>query len=146
MYTSIWIFGLLWWFTRHKLRPLPFWGLILLAMPMVIDGSTHLISDVAGIGQGFRDQNLWLATITNNSLPASFYYGDAFGSLNSWLRLITGTLFGMGVVLYGFPYLQETFDRMAKLVEAKIHARQQILVHAFRDSASSIEGIDLPEE
>jgi hypothetical protein len=29
-----------------------------LLLPMVIDGSTHAVSDLAGIGQGFRGTNL----------------------------------------------------------------------------------------
>jgi uncharacterized membrane protein len=143
MYTSIWIFGLLWWSLRRKLGRLPLWGFVLLAMPMVIDGSTHLFSDLAGIGQGFRYTNAWLSVITHNALPATFYLGDAFGSFNSWMRLITGTLFGLGFVFFGFPYFQEVVDQTERLVRAKYAAREQILIHAFRSAGQEISDADI---
>lgn len=109
MYTATWIFGLAWWPLRRKLKPLPLWGLALFLLPMAVDGGTHLLSDFAGIGQGFRDSNTWLAVLTNHALPASFYAGDAWGSFNSIMRLLTGVLFGLGVVLFGFPYMDLAF-------------------------------------
>ncbi|HLF75215.1 MAG TPA: DUF2085 domain-containing protein [Anaerolineales bacterium] len=104
-YTSIWLFALAWWPLRRKVRPLAWWGFALLLLPMIVDGGTHALSDLAGIGQGFRDTNLWLATLTNNSLPASFYAGDALGSFNSWARLLTGLLAGLGIVWLALPYI-----------------------------------------
>lgn len=131
MYTSIWIFGLSWGFLRKKTRQLPLWGFLLLALPMAIDGTTHLISDFAGIDQGFRYSNEWLAALTNHQFSAAFYYGDALGSFNSWMRLITGILFGLGLVLFGFPYVQAALTSAEQLVLSKYQARQQILLHAF---------------
>jgi uncharacterized membrane protein len=110
MYASIWIFGLLWWPVRQRVSKLPWWGFVLFLLPMAIDGTTHLIGDLAGLGQGFRDTNAWLAVLTQNSLPESFYIGDALGSFNSWMRLLTGVLFGVGVVWFGFPYLNEAMS------------------------------------
>jgi uncharacterized membrane protein len=107
MFTSMWIFGLLWRPLRRRLSRLPIWGFALLLLPMAIDGTTHLISDLAGIGQGFRDSNLWLATLTRNVFPAVFYAGDAWGSFNSIMRLVTGILFGMGISWFVFPMLEE---------------------------------------
>jgi uncharacterized membrane protein len=107
MYTSVLIFSGIWWLLRRKLKPLPWWGLIILLLPMAVDGTGHLISDFAGIGQGFRDSNLWLANLTNNALTSSFYEGDALGSFNSWMRLLTGILFGLGVIWFGFPFLDK---------------------------------------
>lgn len=72
---------------------------------MVVDGGTHAMSDMAGIGPGFRDTNMWLAVLTNQSLPATFYAGDALGSFNSIMRLITGLLAGLGIVWLTFPHL-----------------------------------------
>ena len=74
---------------------------------IILNGTTHLFSDLAGIGHGFRDANQWLAALTNASLPASFYTGDALGSFNSWARLITGILAGLGIVWLAFPNLEE---------------------------------------
>ena len=64
-----------------------------------------MLSDLAGIGQGFRDTNLWLAFLTNNAFSASFYAGEALGSFNSWMRLVTGILAGLGIVWFIFPYV-----------------------------------------
>ena len=107
MYTSILPFSLFWWTLRRRLRPLPWWGFTLLLLPMAVDGGTHLVSDLAGLGQGFRDSNAWLATLTQSALPAWFYAGDALGSFNSWMRILSGILFAAGVVGLGFPYLAQ---------------------------------------
>ena len=107
-YTSVWLFAVLWSPFRRKIKPLAWWGFVLLLLPLVIDGSTHAISDLAGIGQGFRDTNQWLVALTNNTFPATFYAGDALGSFNSWIRLITGTLAGLGIVWLAFPYIYQS--------------------------------------
>ena len=106
-YGSVPVAALLWWPVRKRIRGLSIWGFALLALPMVLDGGTHFISDLAGIGQGFRYTNGWLAELTGSNLPASFYVGNALGSFNSWMRLITGSLFGFGVVWLGFPLFWE---------------------------------------
>ena len=106
-YTSVWLFALAWWPLRRKIKPAPWWGFALLLLPMVIDGSTHAVSDLAGIGWGFRDTNRWLAVLTNHSLPMEFYSGDALGSFNSWARLISGLLAGLGIVWLAFPYVYQ---------------------------------------
>jgi uncharacterized membrane protein len=109
MYSSILVFGLLWWPFRQRIKPLAWWVFILLMIPMAIDGISHFISDFAGLGQGFRDSNAWLAGLTNNAYPVTFYAGDALGSVNSWLRLLTGVLFGFAIVWFSFPYLNGWF-------------------------------------
>ncbi len=74
MYGGLWLFTVLWSpRSVRRLKPLAWWGVALLALPMVLDGGTHFISDLAGIGQGFRDSNAWLAVLTGNALPATFY-------------------------------------------------------------------------
>lgn len=103
MYGSVLLFAWIWYPFRKRIPKMPLWVLVLLALPMFLDGSSHLISDFAGIGQGFRDTNAWLAQLTHNSFPLSFYAGDALGSFNSWMRLITGGLFGLGLVWFAFP-------------------------------------------
>ena len=119
MYTSIWLFGLMWWPVRRKLKPLLWWGLVLLVLPIAIDGTTHFVSDLAGIGQGFRDSNAWLAALTGNALPTGFYVGDALGSFNSLARLLSGILFGLGIVWFSFPFLDSTLHDLASSLEAK---------------------------
>jgi uncharacterized membrane protein len=108
-YGSVWLFALAWWPMRRKAKALPWWAFALLLVPIVLDGGTHAISDLAGIGNGFRDANQWLATLTNNSFPTWFYAGDALGSFNSWMRLITGVLAGLGIVWFAFPYMEASF-------------------------------------
>lgn len=107
MYTSTLFFGLLWYPFRQKVKPLPWKGFLLLLLPMTVDGITHMISDLSGIGLGFRYHNAWLAKLTNFTFPSSFYVGDALGSFNSWMRLISGILFGLGLVWFGYPLVEE---------------------------------------
>jgi uncharacterized membrane protein len=75
---------------------------------MAIDGTTHLINDALRLD--FRQTNQWAVILTNNALPASFYAGDMFGSLNSVLRIITGILFGFGVVAFLWPLMDNEFS------------------------------------
>jgi uncharacterized membrane protein len=107
-YSSVWLFAVAWWPFRRRVQPLSWLGFALLLLPMVLDGGTHTISDFAGIGQGFRDSNLWLAALTHNSLPALFYAGDALGSFNSWMRFLTGLLSGIAIGWLVFPYMFQT--------------------------------------
>jgi uncharacterized membrane protein len=107
-YTSIWFFGVFWFPFRQRLGPLSWQGLALLLLPMLLDGGTHAVSDLAGIGLGFRDTNMWLAALTNHSLAATFYAGDALGSFNSIMRFITGLLAGLGIGWFVFPSIFRT--------------------------------------
>jgi len=108
-YTSIWIFAVAWRLFRKKIKPISWLGFILLLLPMVLDGGTHLLSDLSGVGQGFRDTNQWLAILTNHALPAGFYAGDALGSFNSWARFLTGVSAGLGIAWLVFPNLEDSF-------------------------------------
>jgi uncharacterized membrane protein len=107
-YTSVWLFAVVWYPFRRKIKLLPWWGFALLLLPIVLDGGTHTVSDLAGIGQGFRDTNAWLAVLTNYAFPATFYAGDALGSFNSLMRLMTGLLAGSGIGWLLFPYVFQT--------------------------------------
>ncbi len=48
----------------------------------------------------------WLEVLTSHAFPASFYVGDALGSFNSLMRLITGVLAGFGLAWFAFPYME----------------------------------------
>jgi uncharacterized membrane protein len=119
MYGAVFVFGLAYALLRKRLKPLPWWGFALFVLPMALDGLTHLISDLAGIGQGFRDSNAWLAVLTGQAWPPTFYAGDVIGSFNSWMRLLTGVLFGMGLVWFAYPYLEEWFAEARRDIGAK---------------------------
>ena len=118
-YSSIPLAALAWWPFRRRVKPLSITGFFLLLLPMALDGTTHMISDLAGLGNGFRYSNAWLAQLTNHTLPASFYAGNALGSFNSWMRLITGTLFGVAVVWFAFPHIDASFRGQGRQIESK---------------------------
>jgi uncharacterized membrane protein len=124
MYISLLIFGILWWLVRHRLRPLSWRGLILFLLPMALDGITHFVSDLFGLEQGFRYNNAWLATLTQDIFSPSFYVGNALGSFNSWMRLLTGILFGVGIVWFSFPVLESFFSDQISLIGFKVKSRQ----------------------
>jgi uncharacterized membrane protein len=118
-YGMIPVAAALWGLLRKRIRPMSLRTFFLLSLPMAVDGGTHMLSDLAGIGQGFRYTNQWLAILTANRFPASFYAGTTLGSFNSIMRLITGTLFAFGVVGFAMPYLEEAFRDMARTIEDK---------------------------
>jgi len=116
MYTGLLLFGLVYWPLRRRLKPLPWWGLLLFLLPMAVDGFSHALSDMmGGMGSGFRFANIWLIPLTGGVFPDTFYTGDGFGSFNSWMRLTTGILFGLGVVWFAYPRLDEAFRETGSL-------------------------------
>lgn len=100
--------GLVFALLRHRLRPLDWRAFGLLVLPMALDGLTHSISDLAGMGRGFRYTNAWLAGLTGNRMPSHFYVGNALGSFNSWMRVGTGVLFGFAVIWLVYPRLERS--------------------------------------
>ena len=110
-YSSVWLIALGWRALRRRIRPLPGWAFVLLLIPLMLDGVTHAISDLSGIGLGFRDSNSWLALLTGEMLPNWFYSGDGLGSFNSWARLVTGVLGGLGIVWFVFPHTERAFEQ-----------------------------------
>ncbi|MBN1218763.1 MAG: DUF2085 domain-containing protein [Anaerolineae bacterium] len=111
MYGSIFLFGLLYALLRQRgsrVKSIPWWLFVLLLTPMAIDGITHLVSDALRLN--FRQTNEWAAILTNNAFSPDFYADDRFGSLNSMLRLVTGILFGFGVVAFLWPIMDNEFS------------------------------------
>jgi uncharacterized membrane protein len=86
MYSAIVAAGLLFGLLRRRIQPtsLKIGGLLLL--PILIDGLTHMVDDLSGLG--FRGG------------------GDAIGTLNFWLRMITGVLVGVAVLLVIYPRVE----------------------------------------
>lgn len=119
MYGSMWVMGLAFTFFRHRLNPLPWWGMVLLAIPMGIDGTTHAISDLFGLEDSFRYYNGWLADLTNHVFAPSFYAGNDIGSFNWWMRLITGILFGVGCIWLAYPHFERGFYETRREIEIK---------------------------
>ncbi len=69
---------------------------------------------------GFHYDSQRLADLTGNALPAWFYSEDAFGSFNSWARIISGVLFAFGVVWFAFPYLERSLHEAATILRVKL--------------------------
>jgi uncharacterized membrane protein len=105
LYGSIFLGGLLYALARRRIRPLQFARLAVLLLPLAVDGLTHTVSDLWGIGQGFRDSNAWLRALTAGAFPPAFYAGDVWGSFNSLMRLITGVLAGLAIAWTIYPRL-----------------------------------------
>lgn len=123
LYTGFWFAAIAFAFLRRRVSPLPIWGFLLLSLPMVIDGGTHLLSDLqagSNFGTGFRDTNVWLAQLISRAFPASFYAGDALGSFNSWMRLLSGALFGMAAIWLAFPYVDAAFQQTHEALAEKL--------------------------
>lgn len=124
MYGGTLLAGLLYALFRRLRVPvlsLPFWGLILLALPMAVDGFTHLIDDVTGVG--WRATNAWAVPIFGPGMDPNFYTGTDWGSLNALLRLVTGLLFGLGTVWFAYPLIGLGFDDIAGQAERQLAQR-----------------------
>lgn len=119
LYGGIFLGGLLFALLRRWFKPLRWTLLLLMIVPIAIDGITHMLSDLSGIGHGFRYSNAWLAYLTRNALPASFYVGNELGSFNSWMRLASGLLAGLGVTWMLYPLLDNAFRDMHKTLASR---------------------------
>lgn len=117
LYGTILLAGLAYAFLRRHVRGLSGRAFILLMLPMAIDGLSHLVSEVSGLG--FRESNGWLVTLTGNALSDQFYSGTTIGSFNWLMRTLTGALFGIAVVWFAYPYLEKAFNDIARLSAAQ---------------------------
>lgn len=105
IYTTILLAGLAFALLRRSLRPIP-WSLFFLALvPMALDGLTQapraLLTEWP-----LRTENPWAVALTGGVFSPGFYVGDAVGSLNWWLRTISGVLFGLSLVLALYPRIE----------------------------------------
>ncbi len=91
MYTSIVVAGLLFGLLRRYIRPTSLKIAGLLLLPMLLDGGTHMIADLFSLG--FRGG------------------GDAIGTPNFWLRMITGVLVGVAMLLVVYPRVERDLAR-----------------------------------
>ena len=109
--------------TRFQIKRINLILFVILLMPMAIDGLSHVVSDFqGGLFEGFRYHNEWLANLTYNLLPQSFYVGDLFGTFNSWMRLISGIGFGIGVVWLVIPIIDVSITRDIQIIGEKLQS------------------------
>ncbi|QPC83112.1 DUF2085 domain-containing protein [Phototrophicus methaneseepsis] len=122
MYGAVLLVSIAYVLLRHRrpIRPLGLFFATLLLIPLVVDGTSHMLSDMNyGLVEGFRYSNLWLADLTGHALPSWFYRGDALGSFNSWMRLISGLGFGFACVWFAFPYLDRPISLTLAVLSSK---------------------------
>ena len=134
LYGGVLLGGLVFALVRRWVRrPKLVWPALLL-LPMAVDGSTHVLSDLAGLGAGFRYTNAWLAALTQNRLGEAFYAGNALGSFNAWARLISGTLAGLAVVWAGYTALEAYFRGVQSTLHAQVSAGRPVTGVAVYDA------------
>lgn len=109
-YGGWFLFILLYALVRRRTQGLRWQIAGLLILPLAIDGITHMVSDVWGVTAGFRQNNAWLAVLTGNLLPSTFYAGDTWGSFNSLARLVTGLMAAFGLVFWLLPILDRALS------------------------------------
>jgi len=123
IFLAILLGGLIWGLAGERPR-LSFYGLLLLALPMLADAISHMISENGGTG--FRESNIWAVNLTNSLFPDSFYRGTTLGTLNWWLRTLTGGLFGLGLVWFLYSYLAAKFKPVRAKLEPKLRKARAI--------------------
>jgi uncharacterized membrane protein len=100
---------------RFRLTPRP--GIALM-VPLVVDGASHIVSELTGLG--FRESNAWAYQLAMGAFRPAFYTGTGIGALNWLLRTATGVLFGLAIVWMTFPHLSSEFSRMATVLDARL--------------------------
>ncbi len=96
LYSSLLLMSLLYTAGRWR-RPIGRHMLALLTVPLIVDGTRHLVADL-------------LPALALRSAD------DTVGSLNFWLRMLTATLFGVGVVLWAYPRIQREFEDVSRTI------------------------------
>ena len=98
IYLSLFLFGLVFTLTGHKIKPLPWFLWILIGLgPIGLDGFSQLLSQT---GLGIFS---WLPLRESTPL----------------LRVLTGSLFGLTTAWYGFPYIEESVQESRRDMELK---------------------------
>lgn len=128
MYGATWAFALVYATAsrRYRIKRLPLWAFVFLMLPMVLDGTTHMFSDLnGGLFSGFRYTNEWLANLTDYTLPEGFYVGDSWGAFNSWMRLISGLGFGVAIIGLTFPVIDNEMQYQNRILTHKLQKKKQ---------------------
>jgi hypothetical protein len=106
IFVAILLGGLGWGLAGERPR-LGLVGLLLFSLPLLIDGFSHMISERNGLA--FRATNEWAVWLTGGLFSTQFYQGTTIGTLDWWLRTLTGLLFGLGLIWFLYSYLSGRF-------------------------------------
>ena len=109
--------GLAWGFSGQRPQ-ISFIWLLMMALPLLLDGLSNMISDNGDVS--FRQTNEWAIVLTGGAFPASFYVGTTIGTLNWLLRTVTGFIFGLGLVWFLYSYLSNRFVPIRAKLEPKL--------------------------
>ena len=101
MYTAIVVAGLLFGLLRRHIRPLGLRSAGWLLLPILVDGISHMVDDLTGLG-----------------LRGG---GDAIGTPNFWLRMVTGALVGVVALLAVYPRLERDLAKIFAPAPAKVN-------------------------
>jgi len=108
IYVTFLLVGLIYALLRWRVLGLPWRLFLLLILPIALDGGSHVVSEITGLG--FREANGWLATLTGHFFSQAFYTGTTLGSFNWLMRTLTGSLFAVACVWFAYPYLEQGFS------------------------------------
>jgi hypothetical protein len=115
--------GLGWGLAGERPRLNRYW-LIGLALPMLVDAISHMISENGGTA--FRESNAWAVWLTGGAFLPSFYEGTTIGTLNWLLRNLSGGLFGLGLVWFLYTYLSAKFKPVRTKLEPRLRRAKVI--------------------
>jgi uncharacterized membrane protein len=141
IYATLFLGGVLFHFVRHSLKPLPPKWFLLFMLPMALDGSMALASEllqlipiivlwiiglvIIGLVTVvlFSQKHLtWPVAIFLASGIFALLYLQFFGphQSNFFLRNITGFFFGLGTLWVAYPLLQEGFNDIRQETSAQL--------------------------
>lgn len=122
IYTTLFLAGLAYALLRKRAAGLRWPLFVLLILPIAVDGGSHMVSELTGLG--FRETNAWLAALTGDLFPEAFYAGTTIGSFNWFLRTLTGALFAVACAWIAYPFLGRGFADARRQAEAKLAGDQ----------------------
>ena len=116
IFIGIFFSGVFWAWNGRKPKLGLFWFLVLI-LPLLIDGFTHLNAEENG--PGFRG-NQWAVALSGGAFSEGFYTGSTVGTLNWWLRTITGLMFGIGFTWYLYTFMDYRFKKIHNTLEPRL--------------------------
>ncbi len=92
--------------------------LVFFVFPMLLDALSHMADE--RLGFNFRTGNPWSVWLTQGIMPPEYYSGTTIGTINWWLRTVTGLWFGLGTSWYLFPYFERRFRAIRYELEPRL--------------------------